>query len=237
MHTSVTTTLYRLYFTYPFVLLPLTDSNKTWWLQPECVRYTICHQLPEMTRNTNKEHQDGLLECWTVQEGIKKKNKKTNKKITSCRCSRAKESCACLIHSHRPLFLSNRMINRAAWQEKPLPPKTDRQRGGETGIPPACLSDVTSDRLGLAADDRLQKAGRQEVEERKEEGQRIKPPSRSSSGRLLDWRQQKGGRVVVTAYCLSSVCCGSSLSAHSSRPGYLYPLNIHAGGGRLQSFS
>lgn len=72
---------------------------------------------------------------------------------------------------------------------------------------------------------------------RKEDGENSLPPSPFSSGRLLDWRKQRGGRVAVTAYCLSSVCCGSSLSAHSSRPGYLYPLNIHAGGGRLQSFS
>lgn len=81
------------------------------------------------------------------------------------------------------------------------------------------------------------------MKERKEEGERIPPSSYSSpppplsSGRLLDWRKQRGGRVVVTAYCLSSVCCGSSLSTHSYWPSYLYPLNIHAGGGRLQSFS
>lgn len=76
------------------------------------------------------------------------------------------------------------------------------------------------------------------MEERKEEGERIPPPpSLPSSGRLLDWRKRRGGRVVVTAYCLSSVRCGSSLSVHLPRPGYLYPLNIHAGGGRLQSFS
>lgn len=95
-------------------------------------------------------------------------------------------------------------------------------------------------RLGLAADDRLQKqGGRKWNKERKRE--RENPPLpcslSSSSGRLLDWRKQRGGRVAVTAYCLSSVCCGSSLSAHSFRPGYLYPLNIHAGEGRLQPFS
>lgn len=83
------------------------------------------------------------------------------------------------------------------------------------------------------------------MEERKEEGRENPPPL------LLElWeaagleREQRGGRVVVTAYCLSSVCCGFSLSAHthththSPRPSYLYPRNIHAGGGRrLQSFS
>lgn len=47
----------------------------------------------------------------------------------------------------------------------------------------------------------------------------------------------EGGRVVVTAYCLSSVHCGSSLGVHSARLGYLYPLNIHASGGRLPPFS
>lgn len=87
---------------------------------------------------------------------------------------------------------------------------------------------------------RIRKAGRQEVEERKEEGERTPPqppPPLLSCGRLLGCRKQRGGRVVETAYCLSSVCCVSSLGAHSSTPGYLYPLNIHAGGGRLQSFS
>lgn len=87
----------------------------------------------------------------------------------------------------------------------------------------------------------ITKAGRQEVEERKEEGERTTlpslPPPLLSCGRLLAWRKQRGGRVVVTAYCLSSVCCVSSLGTHSSTPGYLYPLNIHAGGGRLQSLS
>lgn len=75
------------------------------------------------------------------------------------------------------------------------------------------------------------------MEERKEEEERSLPRPFLSSGRLLDWRKQRGGRVVGTAYCLSSVCCGSSVSTHSTRPGYLYPLNIRAGGGRLQSFS
>lgn len=80
----------------------------------------------------------------------------------------------------------------------------------------------------------ITKAGRQEVEERKEEGERERERIPClSSGRLLDWRKHRGGRVVVMAYCLSSVCCGSNLSTHSSNMGYLYPHNIHAGRGRL----
>ncbi len=97
------------------------------------------------------------------------------KNITSSQCSRAKESCACLIHSCHSLFLSNWMKNRAARQRKPLPPKTDRQVGRRAALLLACLSDVSSDRIGLTTDDRLQKqGGRKWKKERKREKKR--PP-------------------------------------------------------------
>lgn len=149
------------------------------------------------------------------------------KKITSFQCSRAKKSCACLIHSCCSLFLSNWMKNREAWQRNLFHQgQTDRLGDRQ----PCCLPLWRNKWQDWARHWwQITKAGRQEVEERKEDGERHPPTPPPSSRRLLEWRKQRGGRVVVTAYCLSSVCSGSSLSAHTSRPVYLYPLNIHAG--------
>lgn len=60
------------------------------------------------------------------------------------------------------------------------------------------------------------------MEERKEEAARSSPTpfeqweaaGRESAAAVA----ARGGRVAVTVYCLSSVCCGSSLGAHSPRP-------------------
>lgn len=90
----------------------------------------------------------------------------------------------------------------------------------------------------------ITRAGMQEAEERKEEGdRRTRPPVSLNPGPLWalggSWRGESrgGGRVVMAAYCLSCVRCSSRLSAHSSRSGYLYPHNIHADRSRLQPFS
>lgn len=47
---------------------------------------------------------------------LRRQREKTKSEITSFRCRRAKESCACLIQSRRPLFLSNWKKNRKAWR-------------------------------------------------------------------------------------------------------------------------
>lgn len=130
------------------------------------------------------------------------------------------------------------MKNIAAWLRN-ISPFRLRQTGGQTGSRLVLFSDVTSDGLWLTTDEGLQKKGsRKWKKERKREREAplsVPPPSAALGGFWTG--EQRGGRVVVTAYCLSSVCCGPSLSTHSSKPSYLYPLHIQAGGGRLQSFS
>ena len=137
------------------------------------------------------------------------------------------------------------MKNRIAWQIYVSHHRqTDRQTGGETAILPLSrFSDVTSDGLWLATDDRLQKQGGRKWKKRKEERERerereseVPPPPPLELWEAAGLEKAEGRKGCGEAYCLSSVCCGSSFSAHSSSPGYLYPLNIRAGGGRLQSF-
>jgi len=87
------------------------------------------------------------------------------KKITaSLLCRRLKKSCMSQIHRH---FIQPNKENGEAQQRNfSQSSQTDRQVGRQSSF----LSDVTSDRLGLAADDRLQKqGGRKWNKERKRE--------------------------------------------------------------------